>query len=44
MIWREVSRQALVTMLLAASVTVLCRWGVAGAAAEFYSQRQSPRW
>jgi hypothetical protein len=33
MIWSEVGRQAFVTALLAVSVTILCRWGVAGAAA-----------
>jgi hypothetical protein len=32
MIWAEVGRQALVTALLAASVAIFCRWGVAGAA------------
>jgi PST family polysaccharide transporter len=33
MIWAEVGRQTFVTALLAASVAILCRWGVAGAAA-----------
>jgi PST family polysaccharide transporter len=33
MIWAEVGRQGLVTILLAASVAFFCRWGVPGAAA-----------
>jgi PST family polysaccharide transporter len=33
MIWAEVARQAFVTILLAGSVVLFCRWGVAGAAA-----------
>jgi PST family polysaccharide transporter len=33
MIWSEVGRQAFVTILLAGSVALFCRWGVPGAAA-----------
>jgi O-antigen/teichoic acid export membrane protein len=32
MIWSEVRRQVLVTVLLAAAVAIMCRWGIAGAA------------
>jgi O-antigen/teichoic acid export membrane protein len=33
MIWSEVRRQIVSTLVLAVSVAILCRWGIAGAAA-----------
>ena len=33
MIWSEVRRQVVATVLLATAVAILCRWGIAGAAA-----------